>query len=94
MPILNSEKLIIALKKLNEFLVNPDEDFKNLMYSASNKNAWFNLEEVEKAYILEILHLCKGKISGPGGAAELLNIPSTTLNSKIKKLGISYEFTD
>jgi len=49
MPILNSEKLIIALKKLNEFLVNPDEDFKNLMYSASNKNAWFNLEEVEKA---------------------------------------------
>lgn len=52
------------------------------------------LEEVEKAYILEILHLCKGKISGPGGAAELLNIPSTTLNSKIKKLGISYEFTD
>lgn len=52
------------------------------------------LEEVEKAYILEILHLCKGKISGPGGAAELLNIPSTTLNSKIKKLGITYEFTD
>ncbi|NQX40918.1 regulatory protein, Fis family [Pedobacter steynii] len=52
------------------------------------------LEEVEKGYILEILHLCKGKISGPGGAAELLNIPSTTLNSKIKKLGISYEFTD
>jgi len=49
MPILNSEKLIIALKKLNEFLVDPDEDFKNLISSASNTNAWFNPEEVEKA---------------------------------------------
>lgn len=50
------------------------------------------MEEMEREHILNILKICKGKIFGPGGAAELLNIPSTTLNSKIKKLGIKYEY--
>jgi DNA-binding NtrC family response regulator len=50
------------------------------------------MEEMEREHILEILKLCKGKIYGDGGAAEMLNIPSTTLNSKIKKLGIRYEY--
>jgi len=50
------------------------------------------MEEMEREHIMSILQLCKGKIFGPGGAAEILNIPSTTLNSKIKKLGIKFEF--
>lgn len=50
------------------------------------------MEEMEREHILEILKVCKGKVFGPGGAAEMLNIPSTTLNSKIKKLGIKYEY--
>lgn len=50
------------------------------------------MEEMEREHILSILKMCKGKIYGPGGAAEILNIPSTTLNSKIKKLGIKFEF--
>lgn len=50
------------------------------------------LEEMEREHILNILKVCNGKVFGPGGAAEMLNIPSTTLNSKIKKLGIKYEF--
>jgi len=50
------------------------------------------MEEMERDHILSILKLCKGKIFGPGGAAEVLNLPSTTLNSKIKKLGIKFEF--
>ncbi|SMC49144.1 acyl-CoA reductase [Pedobacter africanus] len=49
MPILNSEKLIIALKKLSDFMAGPDQDFKNLISSAANGNAWFTAEEVEKA---------------------------------------------
>lgn len=47
------------------------------------------LEDVERGHIIEILKRCSGKISGSGGAAEQLNIPSTTLHSKIKKLAIS-----
>jgi DNA-binding NtrC family response regulator len=51
------------------------------------------LEEMERDHILSVLKQCNYKIAGKGGAAEALNLPSSTLNSKIKKLGIkiSYE---
>lgn len=55
MPILNSEKLIIALKKLSSFMANPDTGFKDLILSASNSNAWFTAAEVERS--LNALHL-------------------------------------
>ena len=48
-----------------------------------------SVKEHEKAYILSILKQCKYKVAGKGGAAELLNLPPTTLFSKIKKLGIN-----
>ncbi|WP_442587422.1 sigma-54-dependent Fis family transcriptional regulator [Pedobacter sp. AW31-3R] len=47
-----------------------------------------SIEENERDHILEVLKRCKGKISGKGGAAELLQVPATTLNSKMKKLKI------
>jgi len=50
-----------------------------------------SIQENERDHILSILKRCKGKISGNGGAAEILNIPATTLNSKIKKLNIRRE---
>lgn len=50
------------------------------------------MEEMERDHILSVLKMCNGKVFGAGGAAEILNIPSTTLNSKIKKLGIKFEF--
>ncbi|CAM4071819.1 DNA-binding transcriptional response regulator, NtrC family, contains REC, AAA-type ATPase, and a Fis-type DNA-binding domains [Pedobacter westerhofensis] len=45
--------------------------------------------ENERDHILAVLERCNGKVSGPHGAARLLGIPATTLNSKIKKLGLS-----
>jgi DNA-binding NtrC family response regulator len=47
------------------------------------------IDEVEKEHIQIILTRCNNKVYGPGGAAEMLNIPPTTLMSKIKKLGIN-----
>nr|MBU3858909.1 sigma 54-interacting transcriptional regulator [Flavobacterium sp. MC2016-06] len=47
--------------------------------------------ENERDYILYILKKCNGKISGTGGAAEILDIHPSTLNSKIKKLEIKKE---
>ncbi|CAM4418687.1 Response regulator receiver domain-containing protein [Pedobacter westerhofensis] len=44
--------------------------------------------ETEKAYLVSILKKAQGRIRGTGGAAELLNIKPTTLESKIAKLGI------
>jgi transcriptional regulator with GAF, ATPase, and Fis domain len=51
-----------------------------------------SLDEVGRDHILDVLKKCKGKVSGAGGAAQLLNIPSTTLNSRIKRLGIKKDF--
>lgn len=47
--------------------------------------------EHERDYILYILKKCNGKISGVGGAAEILDINPSTLNSRIKKLDINKE---
>jgi formate hydrogenlyase transcriptional activator len=48
-----------------------------------------SLEEIERAYIIETLKRCAGKISGTGSAAEILKVPGNTLHSKMKKLGIN-----
>lgn len=66
----------VYLPKKNDH--NPAED----IFSKS-------LEEMEKSFIINALRRCRGKISGPGGAAEVLDIPGNTLHSKMKKLGIS-----
>ncbi len=47
------------------------------------------LQEIESSYIIKVLKRCNGKISGTGGAADILGIPATTLHSKMKKLGVS-----
>jgi DNA-binding NtrC family response regulator len=47
--------------------------------------------ETEKNYILSVLRKSKGKIRGTGGAAEVLSLPASTLESKISKLGIKKE---
>ena len=47
------------------------------------------IHENERDYIIDVLKKCNGRVWGIGGAAELLNIPPSTLKSKMKKLGIS-----
>lgn len=49
------------------------------------------IHENEREYIINVLKKCNGKIWGNGGAAELLDIPPSTLKSKMKKLGIKKE---
>lgn len=52
------------------------------------------IHENERDYIINVLKKCNGRIWGPGGAAEILNVPPTTLRSKMKKLGIQKESID
>jgi transcriptional regulator with GAF, ATPase, and Fis domain len=47
-----------------------------------------SMEEVERDHISQILLQCNGRIAGTGGAAELLGLNVSTLNSRMKKLGI------
>jgi DNA-binding NtrC family response regulator len=46
------------------------------------------LESSGREHILRVLHETKGVIAGPSGAAARLGLKRTTLNSKLKKLGI------
>jgi len=49
------------------------------------------IHENERDYIIAVLKKCNGRIWGSGGAAEVLNVPPSTLKSKMKKLGIQKE---
>ena len=46
------------------------------------------IDEIERDHILAIIKYCGGQASGPGGAAEILGVPNSTLHSKMKRLGI------
>ncbi|GJM33425.1 MAG: hypothetical protein DHS20C18_24260 [Saprospiraceae bacterium] len=63
-------------------------------HQTSNKDqpTYFKtFEEMQKAYILEALKKTDGKVSGAGGAAELLGLNDRTLTSKIKRFNINKE---
>jgi formate hydrogenlyase transcriptional activator len=47
------------------------------------------LETAEREFVLNALRECRGVIGGPNGAATRLGLKRTTLNSRMRKLGIS-----
>jgi transcriptional regulator with GAF, ATPase, and Fis domain len=47
------------------------------------------LEEMERAHILKVLEATGWRVAGKAGAAELLGLPPSTLESRMKKLGIT-----
>ena len=49
-----------------------------------------DLDSVTARHIRRILGMTDGKIHGPGGAAELLGVNSSTLRNRMNKLGIPY----
>jgi transcriptional regulator with GAF, ATPase, and Fis domain len=61
--------------------------------SASRPEEWVSLEEVERRYVRRVLHHVKGRISGPGSAAEILQLKPTTLQFWIDRLGLRQELT-
>ena len=65
---------------LSELIV-PEPEAKSVQHSAI-------LQSAEREHILRVLRETKGMIGGPDGAAARLGLKRTTLNSKLKKLGI------
>jgi len=61
----------------------------NNKQSVSSVGSVKTIFENERDHIFAVLALCNGRISGQHGAAKLLGVPATTLNSKIKKLGLA-----
>lgn len=57
-------------------------------HGSPGKSKLTTMEEMERSYIEEVLRHANGMIAGKGGAAEILGMPSSTLRSRMKKLGI------
>ncbi|HEV2205776.1 MAG TPA: sigma 54-interacting transcriptional regulator [Candidatus Acidoferrales bacterium] len=64
----------------------PFAELENSVPEANTGDA--TLETSEREHILKVLRESKGVIAGTGGAAARLGLKRTTLNSKLKKLGI------
>ncbi|OXG04173.1 DNA-binding NtrC family response regulator [Flavobacterium araucananum] len=77
----------VLLAKTNE-IENFDLPSNNSAPFEKSSGKMLSMEEMEKEHIMNALQICDGKVSGPGGAAELLKIQAQTLYSKMKKLGI------
>ena len=67
----------------------PLSEFKQPGKLASDLNGASTLEAVEREHILRILQDSNWVIGGPAGAAVRLGLKRTTLNNRIRKLGIT-----
>ena len=56
--------------------------------SKDQQNDILSIQDLEKNHILKVLDLTSWRVSGKGGAAEILNLKPTTLEARMKKLGI------
>jgi PAS domain S-box-containing protein len=56
--------------------------------NSGNGNGNGTLQEAEREHVLRALRESRGRISGPYGAAERLGLKRTTLQSKLKEMGI------
>ncbi len=51
--------------------------------------AFPTLDETERAHIVKALEQCGWRVSGEQGAAKLLDMPATTLESRMKRMGLT-----
>jgi len=66
----------------------PSSSFTSLISSASSTSSISTLEEAERQHILRALRQTQWRIAGPKGAAVLLGMKRTTLQARMRKLGI------
>ncbi|SEK24205.1 PAS domain S-box-containing protein [Maribacter orientalis] len=65
-----------------------ESEFQKSKVSIKEHNENISLDAIQRNHILDILELCKWKISGANSASELLELKPSTLRDKMKKLGI------
>jgi DNA-binding NtrC family response regulator len=83
--------LVTPGQLINQIILPASTNIAHTFSNYGDNSKLKTLEEMETDHILSVLRNCKGKVCGSGGAAEILGLPASTLNSKIKKLGIRKE---
>jgi two-component system response regulator HydG len=64
------------------------ENVRTSLQDGNEPGALVTLDEMERRYIKRVLAHTGGVIAGKGGAAEILDLPPSTLRSRMKKLDI------
>jgi transcriptional regulator with GAF, ATPase, and Fis domain len=62
--------------------------------SAERKPQVLELDQLVRDHIRHVLKMSRGKVYGPGGAADVLGINANTLRNRMNKLGIPYKRRD
>ncbi len=72
-------------------LVIPPLDTSQARTGRGQEERILSLKEMEAHHIVKALTRCQGRVSGPNGAAALLDVKPTTLYSMMKRLGVARE---
>jgi transcriptional regulator with GAF, ATPase, and Fis domain len=83
--------VLLCTKSVITSVILPANGIKEIKQSVAatyEDNKIKSMEETERDHIVAALKACNGKIAGWNGAAKLLKMNSSTLNSRIKKLKI------
>jgi len=81
--------LVLCKEEVLEMVMLPPEGCSEISTPRSEERSKIkSLKEMEKEYLIAVLKSCNGRLSGKKGAASILGIPSSTLYSKLIKLGI------
>jgi transcriptional regulator with GAF, ATPase, and Fis domain len=64
-------------------------DWFSRLKSEDNQNHILSIQDLERNHVLKVLDLTSWRVSGKGGAAEILDLKPTTLEARMKKLGIT-----
>ena len=70
--------------------INPRQPESGESDAVMTEDNILSLDEVFTRYVKRVLDLCDGKISGPDGAAKMLQVNPSTLRNRMKKFGIPY----
>ena len=73
-----------------ELTNSPPLDASPLCAQPTHASAFPKLEAVDAEHIRKAMHVARGRIQGPGGAAELLGLQANTLRHRMRKLGIPF----
>jgi two-component system response regulator HydG len=82
---LMERSVLLATGPVIDVLVLPKDFMKRV---DDDKERVKTMEENVREHIISVLEICDWKIYGTGGAADMLDMNISTLNSKMKKLGI------
>jgi formate hydrogenlyase transcriptional activator len=76
------------IKSSSSVATEPSSSFASLTSSTSLASSISTLEDAERQHILRALKHTQWRVAGPKGAAVLLGMKRTTLQARIRKLGI------